>query len=118
MAQGKFREDLYYRLQVFDIRIPPLRDRSADIPLLIDAFLEELARSMGCRVPVVTRDAMDMLVAYRWPGNVRELRNVLERAAILCDGGPITTEHLSLQSAPHPHRDRRPPISTMPSAGR
>jgi transcriptional regulator with GAF, ATPase, and Fis domain len=97
VERGDFREDLYYRLLVFDIRIPPLRERTSDIPLLTEAFLDELGRSLGCPVGGVTQEAMDMLMAYRWPGNVRELRNVLERAAILCDGEPITTEHLSLQ---------------------
>ena len=97
VERGEFREDLYYRLQVFDIRIPPLRDRRSDIPLLTEAFLEELGRSIGCAAAGVSQAAMDVLVAYRWPGNVRELRNVLERAAILCDGGLITTDHLSLE---------------------
>lgn len=96
VKSGDFREDLYYRLQVFDIRIPPLRDRLSDIPLLTEAFLEELGRSLGCPVAGVSQEAMHMLMAHSWPGNVRELRNVLERAAILCDGGLITTDHLSL----------------------
>ncbi len=93
---GNFREDLFYRLQVFDIQIPPLRDRRSDIPLLVDAFLAELGPSMGSPVAGVSQEAMDMLTAYAWPGNVRELRNVLERAAILCDRGVVTTQHLSL----------------------
>jgi transcriptional regulator with GAF, ATPase, and Fis domain len=96
VESGDFREDLYYRLQVFDIQIPPLRDRRSDIPLLTDAFLAELGPSMGSPVAGVSQEAMDMLTAYVWPGNVRELRNVLERAAILCDRGAITPQHLSL----------------------
>jgi len=96
VESGNFREDLFYRLQVFDIQIPPLRDRRSDIPLLVDAFLAELGPSMGSPVAGVSEEAMDMLTAYAWPGNVRELRNVLERAAILCDRGVITTQHLSL----------------------
>jgi transcriptional regulator with GAF, ATPase, and Fis domain len=102
VERGRFRTDLYYRLQVFDIRLPPLRDRSSDIPLLAEAFLEEIGLSTGCRTEGVTDEAMTMLIAYRWPGNVRELRNVLERAAILCDGGLISTEHLALQAEPPP----------------
>jgi transcriptional regulator with GAF, ATPase, and Fis domain len=99
MECGAFREDLYYRLCVFDICIPPLRDRSGDIPLLAKAFLEEIANSIDCRTEVVSEEAMAMLMAYHWPGNVRELRNVLERAAILCEGGFITPDHLSLERA-------------------
>ncbi|PWT82130.1 MAG: hypothetical protein C5B57_09230 [Blastocatellia bacterium] len=96
--RGDFREDLYYRLQVFDIQIPPLRDRSDDILLLSEAFLQEIAQSLG-RPPVgLTRDAKDALLRHQWPGNVRELRNALERAAILSEGGQITARHLALQT--------------------
>jgi transcriptional regulator with PAS, ATPase and Fis domain len=97
--RGDFREDLYYRLQVFDIRIPPLRERSDDILELSEAFLEELGRSFGRPPAGLTRDAREALLAHDWRGNVRELRNALERAAILCEGGLITAEHLSLQRA-------------------
>jgi transcriptional regulator with GAF, ATPase, and Fis domain len=100
VARGTFREDLYYRLQVFDIRIPPLRDRASDIPLFVDAFLEDIGRSMSGRPQGVTAEAREMLLAHSWPGNVRELRNVLERAAILCEGGFITPPHLSLNADP------------------
>ncbi len=108
VAEGSFREDLFYRLQVFDIRIPPLRERRADIPLLTDAFLHEFNRSTGCSSAGLTPDAWEMLVGYEWPGNVRELHNALERAAILCEGGLITGKHLSLRptSSVAP---RRPP---------
>jgi DNA-binding NtrC family response regulator len=98
VADGSFREDLFYRLQVFDIRMPPLRERRGDIPLLTDAFLEEFHRSTGCASAGLTPDAREMLVGYAWPGNVRELHNALERAAILCEGGLITGEHLSLRA--------------------
>jgi formate hydrogenlyase transcriptional activator len=105
VESGAFRADLYYRLQVFDIRIPPLRDRADDIPPLVDAFLDELGRSMGRGVEGVSREAMDLLVSHAWPGNVRELRNALERAAILCGGGLIMPSHLSLHAA---HAGPRP----------
>jgi transcriptional regulator with PAS, ATPase and Fis domain len=95
VSDGSFREDLFYRLQVFDIRIPPLRERRGDITLLADAFLEELKRSEGHSTAGLTPDALEVLVAHDWPGNVRELHNALERAAILCEGGLITAEHLS-----------------------
>ena len=98
VKQGRFREDLYYRLQVFDIRLPPLRERTSDIPLLAEAFLHDLCRSLE-RVPVrLTQEATEMLLAHAWPGNVRELHNALERAAILCENGLIGPEHLSLYS--------------------
>src|SRR5258705_9834376 len=106
VAEGSFREDLFYRLQVFDIRMPPLRERRGDIPLLADAFLLELNRSTGCSSTGLTPEALEMLVGYEWRGNVRELHNALERAAILCQGGLITDEHLSLRSTSlvMPHR--------------
>jgi two-component system response regulator AtoC len=100
IESGTFREDLYYRLQVFDIRIPPLRERPEDIFLLTDAFLEEIGHAIGCRPAAISDEVRGMLSAHDWPGNVRELRNVLERATILCGGGCITTEHVVLQSAP------------------
>jgi Nif-specific regulatory protein len=94
MARGEFREDLYYRLCVFQIRLPPLRERPEDILPLAEAFLEEIGSSVARRAGGISRQAEASLVAYSWPGNVRELRNVLERATILCDGGLITTDHL------------------------
>jgi transcriptional regulator with PAS, ATPase and Fis domain len=98
VERGTFREDLYYRLQVFDIQIPPLRDRKSDILLLGEAFLQEISGSFGRPPAGLTRDAQEALLGYHWPGNVRELRNALERAAILCEGGLITAQHLSLES--------------------
>ena len=98
VARGQFRDDLYYRLNVFDIHIPPLRQRRADIPALVLGFLREFAHTAGCRVDI-TSEAMDALVRHNWPGNVRELRNVLERATILCEGGSIRFEDLALRRA-------------------
>jgi transcriptional regulator with PAS, ATPase and Fis domain len=97
VTEGRFREDLFYRLRVFDIYIPPLRERRSDIPLLTDAFLQGFSRSTGCSSAGLTSDAQDLLLQYEWPGNIRELHNALERAAILCEGGAITAEHLSLR---------------------
>jgi len=93
---GDFREDLYYRLQVFDIRIAPLRERKTDILPLIESFLQEIGTSLGRPPAGLTWDAKEALLLYDWPGNVRELRNALERAAILCEGGLISVQHLSL----------------------
>ena len=97
VERGDFREDLFYRLAVFDIQIPPLRDRPADIVPLSESFLQEIGRSFGRPPAGLTRDARNALLQYEWPGNVRELRNVLERAAILCEGALIDTSHLALQ---------------------
>jgi transcriptional regulator with GAF, ATPase, and Fis domain len=101
MAQNAFREDLFYRLNVFAIHLPPLRDRREDILPLSDAFLSEIGRGLGRPPSGVARDARQKLVEYHWPGNVRELRNILERAAILCDGGLVTADHLAL-TVPRP----------------
>jgi len=99
VERGEFREDLFYRLSVFDIQIPPLRARPADIVPLSETFLQELGRSMGRTSLGLTRDARQALLQYDWPGNVRELRNVLERAAILCEGALIDTSHLALPAS-------------------
>src|SRR6202040_1690341 len=79
VEEGAFREDLYYRLQVFEIHLPPLRERRADIPLLAAAFLDEIGRTLGRPAAALTREATEALLAHQWPGNVRELRNALER---------------------------------------
>jgi formate hydrogenlyase transcriptional activator len=86
VRQGRFREDLFYRLNVFPIRVPPLRERAEDIPLLVWTFLEELSSRMGKKITQVPRATMDALVRHPWPGNVRELRNVIEHAVILTSG--------------------------------
>jgi transcriptional regulator with GAF, ATPase, and Fis domain len=99
IVRGTFREDLYYRLAVFDIALPPLRERRDDIPLLANAFLETIGRSVGRPAAGISDEARQKLAAYAWPGNVRELRNVIERAVILCEGGLITREHLPLELA-------------------
>jgi transcriptional regulator with GAF, ATPase, and Fis domain len=91
-----FREDLYYRLHVFEIRLPPLRDRRNDVLSLSEEFLAEIGRALGRPPAGISREARERLLQYHWPGNVRELRNTLERAAILCEGGLIHAEHLSL----------------------
>jgi len=100
-AEGKFREDLYYRLNVFPVQVPPLRDRMDDIPLLAQHFVELSAREMKCAKPRLTRAAVSQLHNYDWPGNVRELRNVVERAVILARGGALDFDvPLSGQAVP------------------
>jgi transcriptional regulator with PAS, ATPase and Fis domain len=96
VRQGLFRTDLYYRLQVFDISLPPLRERPSDIQPLAEAFLGRLGRAWARPSLRLTAPAVDVLLAHTWPGNVRELQNALERAAILADGDSIEPEHLSL----------------------
>ena len=100
VTRGQFRVDLYYRLNVFDIRIPPLRERREDIVTLAQAFLEERARSSGGVRVELTRAATDTLIRHEWPGNVRELYNALERATIVCEDGLIRAQDLSLAPPP------------------
>jgi transcriptional regulator with GAF, ATPase, and Fis domain len=100
-AAGRFREDLYYRLNVFPIQVPPLRERKDDIPLLAKHFVELSAKELKCAKPRLTRAAVTQLQSYDWPGNVRELRNVVERAAILARGGALDFDlPISGQAAP------------------
>jgi len=94
VSAGRFREDLYYRLNVVRVRVPPLRDRREDIPLLVDHFLGHFRDSLGKPVRAIADDALDRLTCYRWPGNVRELENVIERALILATSDRITLAEL------------------------
>ncbi len=109
VAQGDFRADLYYRLNVFDIRIPPLRERRDDILPLADSFVREFT---GATVEL-TPGAMEALRRHEWPGNVRELRNVLERALIMCDGPFIDTEHLCLRATKDVRLSRITDLDTL-----
>ena len=102
VERGDFREDLFYRLKVFDISIPPLRERAADVLPLSEALLQDVGKSFTRPPAGLTRDAREALLRYPWPGNVRELRNALERAAILCEGGLIGVEHLALEATGKP----------------
>jgi formate hydrogenlyase transcriptional activator len=92
VADGRFRKDLYYRLNVFPIQIPPLRERREDIPALVWSFVEELARRMGKSVEAVSQRSLDALQRHAWPGNIRELRNAVERALITCQGSTLFIE--------------------------
>jgi transcriptional regulator with GAF, ATPase, and Fis domain len=113
VERGDFREDLFYRLQVFDISIPPLRERRTDILPLSEALLQDLSKSFARPPAGLTRDAREALLRYDWPGNVRELRNALERAAILCQGRPIDTEHLALHAIGQPRGAVSTDLSTI-----
>jgi two-component system NtrC family response regulator len=92
---GRFREDLYYRLKVVHINVPPLRERRDDIPLLVHHFLRKVARANGLPVKNVSHEALKHLYQYDWVGNVRELENVIERAVILCDGDEVQPQDLA-----------------------
>ena len=94
IATGTFREDLMYRLNVFTIFVPPLRERKTDVLLLADHFLERLSSDHRKRIRRISTPAIDMLMAYHWPGNVRELQNVIERAVLVCDGEVVHAHHL------------------------
>jgi len=94
VAEGLFREDLYYRLSVVPVTLPPLRERREDIPLLVQHFIERLNRRMGRSITGVSSDAMALLMAHDYPGNVRELENLMERAFVLCSGTEIERRHL------------------------
>jgi len=100
VAARQFREDLYFRLSVFPIRVPPLRERLDDLPLLARHIVEREAREIGRRTPVIDASTFDVLGAHAWPGNVRELQNCLERAVILADGDTLLPRHVNLPATP------------------
>jgi DNA-binding NtrC family response regulator len=91
---GRFRQDLYFRLSAFVLRVPPLRERVAEVELLAELFARQFARRMSLPPPVLAPDALDVLRRHAWPGNVRELRNAMEHAVVLCEHGELTAEHL------------------------
>ncbi|MBZ5579554.1 MAG: sigma-54 dependent transcriptional regulator [Acidobacteriia bacterium] len=102
LEQGTFREDLYYRLNVVPLNIPPLRERKQDIPFLANHFIRKLASDSGSEVESITDAAMDKLLNYHWPGNVRELENVIERSLVLCRGKQLDAADIKLENAPRP----------------
>jgi two-component system response regulator PilR (NtrC family) len=106
VAEGKFREDLFYRVNVIEIRVPPLRDRLQDIPELVNSLLTKLTRQLGAKALSITPSALQSLTQYNFPGNVRELENALERAATLCSHHTIDTDDLQL----------RPKVASAPEA--
>jgi len=106
VAKGTFREDLYYRLNVIAIHMPPLRQREGDIPLLVEHFLDKYRFTPQHPPAKISEEALEMLEAHDWPGNVRELENTIERAVILARGGVITREHLRLVNRIEPRGGR------------
>jgi DNA-binding NtrC family response regulator len=113
LEQGTFREDLYYRLNVVPLNIPPLRERKQDIPFLANHFVKKLAPDTGCRVESITDAAMEKLIAYHWPGNVRELENVIERSLVMATGTQLDAADVKLESAPRP-RPQGPDTHFLP----
>ena len=110
VKHGAFRADLFYRLNIFPIHIPPLRERIDDMPLLINYFIKKFSHRMGKRIQSISPQAQEKLMSYDWPGNVRELANILERAVILCESRLLQQEHIGI-SIQHPTRE--PEISTL-----
>jgi len=108
VERQEFRQDLYYRLNVFPINVPPLRERKEDIPLLVDAFLKRIVQRTGVHSPKVTPEAMSILMAYDWPGNVRELQNVIERAVILHDPEEGISSEVMSPMFPNVNIEERP----------
>jgi len=102
MKDGAFRADLFYRLNVFPILMPPLRERPEDIPLLVRYFVQQVSRRMGKRIETIHSETMDQLVRYDWPGNIRELQNIIERAVILSSGSVLEVPAGELKSSPEP----------------
>ncbi|HEY8362504.1 MAG TPA: sigma 54-interacting transcriptional regulator [Tissierellaceae bacterium] len=96
MQEGRFREDLYYRINVFPIWIPPLRERKQDIISLVDYLLPKICKELGCKPKRISAEAMNLLLSYDWPGNIRELENVLERAVNLTEGNNILSKHIQI----------------------
>ncbi len=113
VADGAFREDLYYRLDVIPIRLPPLRERASDIPLLAQHFLEQLSRESGKTIPALTPEAIRILQAHEWRGNVRELENLIERIVAFYSGTPISEDDIRAwvhrPTPPQPYSTDLPP---------
>ncbi|HEX4786775.1 MAG TPA: helix-turn-helix domain-containing protein [Candidatus Sulfotelmatobacter sp.] len=95
VQEGNFREDLYYRLNVIEIRLPPLRERREDIPLLAEHFIQRISSELGKDVAGISEESLKMLIAHDWPGNVRELENVIERALVTCHNGNLSEQDFS-----------------------
>jgi formate hydrogenlyase transcriptional activator len=102
VASGSFRSDLFYRLQVFPIEIPPLRERRDDIPLLVEYFIDRYARKAGKNIRHVNEETLELLQSYPWPGNIRELQNVIERSVILCETQTFSIDESWLPQQPQP----------------
>jgi transcriptional regulator with PAS, ATPase and Fis domain len=101
IASGGFREDLFYRLNVFPIEVPPLRQRREDVPLLVEYFVDRYAGKAGKKITGIDKRSLQLLQSYAWPGNIRELQNVIERSVIVCDTENLSVDESWLGRAPH-----------------
>jgi transcriptional regulator with GAF, ATPase, and Fis domain len=110
IEEKQFRDDLYYRLNVFPIYIPPLRERPEDIPLLVRHFVHEFARRMNKAVGAISPQTMDALIHYSWPGNIRELQNVIERSVVVYRKGNFSVKKSSFSGKPFHHTPTRTPF--------
>src|SRR3989442_1257812 len=117
VERGEFRQDLYYRLNVFPIRIPPLRERVDDIPVLVAYLVERYAKKAGKSIRDIRKQTVALFQAYGWPGNVRELQNVIERAVVLCDGETFSIDESWLKGNPHQASNRIAPLTTTLAEG-
>ena len=113
IAAGTFRSDLFYRLNVFPIEMPPLRERREDIPVLVEYFVDHCARKAGKNIQGITKESLDLLRSYPWPGNIRELQNVIERSVIMCE-----TENFSVDNTWLSWLAQQPPLATEPKIRR
>ena len=110
VANNAFREDLYYRLNVFPLEVPPLRARSSDIPLLVEYFIDRYARKAGKNIRSVDKKTLQLLQSYPWPGNIRELQNVIERSLIVCETETFTVDESWLSQRPLDARSADKPL--------
>jgi formate hydrogenlyase transcriptional activator len=119
VAAGTFRQDLFYRLNVFPIQVPALRDRLDDIPLLVEYLVDRYAKKAGKRIRSVSKDTLNLFQSYDWPGNIRELQNVVERAVVLCDGDIFCVDPSwlapvsSSPTSPHPATQAIPLVADL-----
>jgi DNA-binding NtrC family response regulator len=119
VASGRFRSDLYYRLNVFPVRVPPLRERASDVPQLAMFFLGQYGKTFERRIERMSETTIDRLVRYPWPGNIRELQNVIERAVVLCQGAVLDLDEglLPATASTTATTMAQPPLSDQPSPG-
>jgi transcriptional regulator with PAS, ATPase and Fis domain len=110
VANGFFRRDLFYRLQVFPIEIPPLRERSEDIPMLVEYFIDRYARKARKNITRINKETLELLQSYSWPGTIRELQNVIERSMILCETEIFSVDENWLPQRPLPATEPKRPI--------
>ena len=110
IAEGVFRSDLFYRLNVFPIEVPPLRDRREDIPELVEHFIDRSARNVGKNIRGINKKSLDLLQAYPWPGNIRELQNVIERSVVVCETETFSVDESWLSQRPLDTRSGHTPF--------